>query len=147
VWSGEFNLGWRQTFVYGEPRAQDRHLMWTILRRLKLSQLGPWIMVGDFNEVLWPFEHFSSCRRSEKQMLECRDVLFDCDLHDIGFKVLPWTFDNKQQGDRNVKVCLDPAVATPGWSQLFPEVRTHHLITSRSDHCPIFLPVEMESNY
>jgi hypothetical protein len=43
-------------------------------------------------------------------------------------------------------VRFDRAVATPGWSELFPGARTNHMITSRSDHCPISLPVEVDSN-
>jgi hypothetical protein len=29
------------------------------------------------------------------------------------------TYDNQQKGERNVKVRLDRAVVSPGWSQLF----------------------------
>jgi hypothetical protein len=54
-------------------------------------------------------------------------------------KGVPWTFDNKQQGDRNVKVRLDKAVASPAWSAMFLEHRLHHLVSSRSDHCPILV--------
>jgi hypothetical protein len=35
---------WRCTFVYGEPRAQDRHLMWDLLRRIKPCTCEPWFM-------------------------------------------------------------------------------------------------------
>jgi hypothetical protein len=63
---------WRTTFVYGEPRVQDRHLMWELLRHLKDNINKPWLMLGDFNESLWGFEHFSAQRRSERQMLDFR---------------------------------------------------------------------------
>jgi hypothetical protein len=59
---------------------------------------------------------------------------------------LPWTFDNKQKGDRNVKVRLDRAVASPAWSAIFPEHRLHHLVSSRSDHCPILLSADTGAN-
>jgi hypothetical protein len=41
------------------------------------------------------------------------EVLSYCDLHDIGFFGLPWTYDNKQVGDRNVRVRLDRIAASP----------------------------------
>jgi hypothetical protein len=38
---------------------------------------------------LWPFEHFSSRARSERQMADFREVIEDCDLHDLGFSGVP----------------------------------------------------------
>jgi hypothetical protein len=63
--------------------------------------------MGDFNEVLWDFEHFSMCHCPEKQIADIREVLTQCDLHDLGFLGLPWTYDNRQSGKRNVRVRLD----------------------------------------
>jgi hypothetical protein len=63
--------------------------------------------MGDFNEVLWDFEHFSTRHRPEKQMTDIREVLTQCDFHDLGFSGLPWTYDNRQRSNRNVRVRLD----------------------------------------
>ena len=63
----------------------------------------PWIMAGDFNEAMWQSEHFSKRKRSEKQMFDFREVLSHRDIHDLGFKGTPWTFDNKQKGGRMLK--------------------------------------------
>jgi hypothetical protein len=48
---------WRATFSYGEPRVEDRHHMREILQRLKSRSSDPWVVVGDFNEAMWQFEH------------------------------------------------------------------------------------------
>jgi endonuclease/exonuclease/phosphatase (EEP) superfamily protein YafD len=45
-----------------------------------MSLRAPWLVIGDFNEVMWSFEHFSSTRRRERQMLDFREVLSYCDL-------------------------------------------------------------------
>jgi hypothetical protein len=104
-------------------------------------------MMGDFNEAMWQEEHFSLTRRSERLILDFREILSHCDLHDIGFTGSPWTFDNKQKGARNVKVRLDRAVASPAWSAMFPEHRLLHIQSTRSDHCPILLTAEHATNY
>jgi hypothetical protein len=65
----------------------------------------PWLLIGDFNEVMWPFEHFSARRRPEKQMMDFRDTLTYCDVHDIGFSGMPWTYDNKQRGTETSGYC------------------------------------------
>lgn len=43
---------WRGTFIYGEPKAQDRHLMWEMILRIQPSSNAPWLMMGDFNEIM-----------------------------------------------------------------------------------------------
>jgi hypothetical protein len=75
-------------------------------------------------------------------MLDFREVLSHCDLHDLGFSGKAWTYDNLQTGVRNVKVRLDRAVASPEWSGWFPHAMLKHIISSRSDHCPILLWLE-----
>ena len=68
---------------------------------------GPWFMVGDFNETMWQNEYFFRNKRSNSLMADFRSVLSDCNLFDLGFHGTPWTYDNKQQGSRNVRVSLD----------------------------------------
>jgi hypothetical protein len=68
--------------------------MWELLKRLHPCQLAPWMLIRDFNEVMWSFLHFLNCRRPEKLMLDFREILSHCDLHDLGFVGLPWTYNN-----------------------------------------------------
>jgi hypothetical protein len=142
VSGGPYDCMWRGTFVYGEPKPQDRHLMWTLMHDLKPLSSEPWLMMGDFNEAMWQEEHFSMTKRSERLMADFRDALSHCDLHDMGFVGAPWTFDNKQKGARNVRVRLDRAVASPAWSSRFPDFRLRHLTSPRSDHCPLLIEAE-----
>jgi hypothetical protein len=72
-------------------------------------------------------------------MLDYREVLSFYDLHDLSFQGLPWTYDNKQKGDRNVCVRLDRAVASPSWSKWFSGAKLRHLVSVSSDHCLVFL--------
>jgi endonuclease/exonuclease/phosphatase (EEP) superfamily protein YafD len=37
--------------------------MWDLLKRIKPVSKAPWLLIGDFNEVMWSFEHFSARRR------------------------------------------------------------------------------------
>ena len=130
---------WRITFIYGEPRVQDRHLTWEFMKRIKFRDSNPWVMMGDFNETMWQFEHFSETKRGERQMEAFRDALDFCEFHDVGFSGLPWTYDNKQFGRRNVRVRLDRVVATEAWSKLFEHASVEHLVSPCSDHCPVLL--------
>jgi hypothetical protein len=137
-------IKFRSTFVYGEPRPQDRPEFWKLLRRIKNVSSEPWLMAGDFNEALFQSEHFSMRRRSESLMQDFRDTLNSCNLHDLGFYGTPWTYDNKQVGNKNVRVRLDRAVACPAWLTMFPFSSVQHITSSRSDHCPIVINLERD---
>jgi hypothetical protein len=97
--------------------------MWSLLKRIKPNANEPWMVIGDFNETMWQSEHFSSAKRSESQMARFRNMLSFCNLHDLGFRGRPWTYDNKQQGGRN----------------MFKFATVTHIVTSRSDHAPLLL--------
>jgi hypothetical protein len=145
IWDGNHHAAWRGTFIYGEPRAHDRHIMWELIRRIKPRSQAPWVMIGDFNEALWQSEHFSSTKRTEPHMRYFREILSHCDLHDLSYVGQPWTFSNKQAAGKNVKVRLDHAVASPSWMSWFPTASLWHISSSRSDHCPIFLDADDEN--
>ncbi|KAM0880049.1 hypothetical protein ACQ4PT_033835 [Festuca glaucescens] len=130
---------WHLTCVYGEPRVENRHNMWTLLQNLKAQSDLPWCVLGDFNEAMWSFEHFSATKRAESQMLAFRDVLEVCELIDLGFSGVPYTYDNKRRGRKNVKVRLDRVVADNRWHNLFTEARVMHKVSPCSNHCPIVL--------
>jgi hypothetical protein len=140
-------MTWRSTFVYGEPKAQDRHEMWTLIPRIKLDVEEPWLMVGDFNETMWQHKHISATRRNERQMTDFREVLSQCNLYDLGFVGLPWTYNNKQKGIKNVRVRLDRAVACPTWSSMFPQTVVRHIVSSRSDHYPLLVSLNKDADW
>jgi hypothetical protein len=81
-------------------------------------------------------------KRPPKQMLDFREVLSFCDLHDLGFSGLPWTYDNKQSRDQNVRVRLDRVVASPSWMNWFLDAKPRHLVSVSSDHYPVFLDLD-----
>jgi hypothetical protein len=130
---------WHATFVYGEPRSEHHHRMWSALCDLKASSMLPWFVVGDFNEALWQYEHLSASRRSESQMVAFCDTLLVCELKDLGFQGLPFTYDNRRSGVANVKVRLDRALADDRWRDIFTDAIVMHLVTPCSDHCPLLI--------
>ena len=119
---------WRVTFVYGEPPVENRHLMWAKLQGLTSVCDRPWLVIGDFNEALWDFEHLLATPRPEQQMIAFRDTLEVCGLIDLGFSGIPFTYDNLRVGASNVKVRLDRATATNEWRNLFPFYTVQHVV-------------------
>ena len=87
---------WRFTGFYGEPRRENRHTSWTLLRRLSNVLSYPWLCMGDFNETLVSSKHFGTNALPEAQMTAFRECVEDCGLIDVGWLGLPFTWDNRQ---------------------------------------------------
>ena len=136
---------WRATFVYGESKRELRHIFWDRLRFLRAQWNGPWICAGDFNETLYADEHLGARERCESQMSLFRECLHDCGLSDMGFVGPKFTWSNKQDDGRNVKVRLDCAVANADFVQLFEDYRVENVITTSSDHYALYVSLKRES--
>lgn len=139
---GGSGISWRGTFVYSEPRVENRHNMWDHLSRLQAILQDPWFVCGDYNEALWQHEHLSRTMRSETQKSAFRDFLLLCELEDLGFSGIPYTYNNGQDGDRNVQVRLDRACADESWRDIFPAAKVSHLASPCSDHSPLLVQLE-----
>uniref|UniRef100_A0A453EYZ0 Reverse transcriptase domain-containing protein n=1 Tax=Aegilops tauschii subsp. strangulata TaxID=200361 RepID=A0A453EYZ0_AEGTS len=113
--------------------------MWSTIQNLKAINDLPWLVIGDFNEAMWNFEHLSLTPRPEPQMAAFRDTLILCELVDLGFVGVPYTYDNMRSGGANVRVRLDRAVATNSWRNLFAFSSVSHLASGSSDHVPLLL--------
>ena len=58
---------------------------------------------------------------------------------DLGFNGLPYTWDNRQGEDRNVKVRLDRALGDHKFMELFPDTSATHVPLVESDHCALVI--------
>lgn len=47
---------WRFTGFYGSLMENQRHESWNILRQLKGNNTLAWLVLDDFNEILYSFE-------------------------------------------------------------------------------------------
>ncbi|XP_074297139.1 uncharacterized protein LOC141627823 [Silene latifolia] len=129
-------MTWRCTGFYGWPAVQDRHLSWRQLRLLAAEGGGPWLCLGDFNEVLFSTE-MKGGTRAQWQMNNFRDAVDEIGLGDLPFEGYMYTFDNGQEGLDNRQCRLDRAMVNEGWRDLFPYAKLIHLDREWSDHAPI----------
>jgi hypothetical protein len=114
---------WRFTGFYGESRRELSHHSWECLKHLSTTNELPWLCAGDFNEVLEAHEQYGGQTRSERQMDGFRDAVQVCGPMDLGFIGLPYTWDNRQEGDDNIKVRLDRGLANSAFLELFKETK------------------------
>lgn len=63
----------------------EKHLSWDLLRILKRVANLPWLIVGDFNQILVEAENVGGAPRSQREMEGLREVLHDYGLQDFRF--------------------------------------------------------------
>ena len=128
---------WRLTGIYGEPKWEDKYKTWDKLRDLKNTSDLPWVVIGDFNEILYSHEKEGGNLRPHTYMDAFRDALSDCDLEDLGFWGENFTWKRGR-----IREKLDRAVANGAWHIMHPYASLHHLDWTRSDHRPILLETD-----
>jgi hypothetical protein len=128
---------WRLTGIYGEPRWEDKFKTWDKMRELNQNNNFPWLIVGDFNEILFSTEKEGGNPRPQGFMDAFCDALMDCGLEDLGFSGDVFTWKRGRIRER-----LDRGVANGAWSVMHPAASVQHLDYIKSDHRPILVDTE-----
>ncbi|KAL9689564.1 hypothetical protein QQ045_009951 [Rhodiola kirilowii] len=129
----------RVTIFYGHPETHRRGESWELIRTLNRLMKKPWLIFGDFNEVLFGWEVKGRSIKGEWQMKFFRDVLQDCNLSDIGFRGAQFTYSNKRKGVWETKARLDRVIANNEWRQRYPTAEVWHEVSGCSDHSPLII--------
>jgi hypothetical protein len=83
IGAGQENI-WRFTDFYGESKWADKHMSWDRLRELRGVSTMPWAVMGDMNEILYPFEKGGRTRPSNC-LTAFQMALSDCGSSDLGY--------------------------------------------------------------
>lgn len=76
---------WLFICIYEESKPQKSVETWALLKSLKPDSGRPWLVGGDFNDVVQHTEKWGGNQRSERQFHMFRDTLDHCQLADLGF--------------------------------------------------------------
>uniref|UniRef100_A0A803QFF3 Reverse transcriptase domain-containing protein n=1 Tax=Cannabis sativa TaxID=3483 RepID=A0A803QFF3_CANSA len=126
---------WHFSAFYGAPETQNRIHTWTLLERCKdVAPLMPWLVIGDFNEILSNQNKLGGALRSEAQMDKFRNVLDSCYLYEQPFEGDPYTWIKGRLNTNATKERLDWCFVNDQWQQSFKQITTHHLDYFKSDH-------------
>lgn len=120
------------TCVYGPPRISERHEFWAFLRTVARNVDLPWIVGGDFNQVL-------SKNSQSPGAIELSDTLNNCGLIELHTTGNFFTWCNGRQAEDTVWEKLDRILVNADWFNLFPQSHAECLTVAASDHCPILL--------
>ncbi|MBA0743865.1 hypothetical protein Gogos_006519 [Gossypium gossypioides] len=130
---------------YSAPKEHKMSETWSILRRSEIDQRLPWIIIRDFNEIMFFIEKRGSRLRNDRNIARFREVLEDCDLNDLGFSSKWYTWERGRLLENNVHERIDRGVANQAWWECFPGYSLKHLTHTISDHCPILVELGINS--
>uniref|UniRef100_A0A803PNH7 Reverse transcriptase domain-containing protein n=1 Tax=Cannabis sativa TaxID=3483 RepID=A0A803PNH7_CANSA len=123
------------TAFYGAPEAQNKPDSWMLLQRLAdVSPSLPWLVIGDFNEILSNENTSGGCLRNERHMEAFRKTLDHCKLHETVFEGDPFTWIKNRSGVSTIKSRLDWCFVNHHWENQFQAPGVNHLDYFSSDH-------------
>ncbi|GMI70382.1 hypothetical protein HRI_000707500 [Hibiscus trionum] len=124
------------TGIHGYSETSQKYKTWEIIDSLNINNNNiPWLLGGDFNEILSDSEKQGGNRRARSQITNfrhclSRNNLFDCKPTSGWFtwtKVGPLT--------PTIHERLDRFIANSAWQDLFPSYRITTDYVAKSDHC------------
>lgn len=123
------------SFIYASNCRKERRLLWSELETTaRLPQLCglPWMVTGDFNEIVNPSEHSRADHStSSGGMRDFRECLQQCSLSDLQFSGNTFTWSNSLVFKK-----LDRVLCNEEWLDIFPESVAVFGQPGISDHSP-----------
>ncbi|XP_075095411.1 uncharacterized protein LOC142173689 [Nicotiana tabacum] len=106
---------WLFSAIYASNLFNYRKILWDNLITLHETYSGPWLIGGDFNEVLTANDKWG------------------------GFKGSEYTWSNKKTRDDLILERLYRCFINDDWLNIFPDAHVSHLPKTYSDHNPLLL--------
>ena len=118
--------------VYAPNNQQERLMVWNQLRTIKEGMVIPWVVMGDFNEVLYPHER-RGAEVITQGMRDFQDFTLDLQLIDIDIGQ-QYTWLRRNAASKIDRIFIDKELL-----ELFPFIKAYCKERMFSDHFPIIL--------
>uniref|UniRef100_A0A803NI13 Uncharacterized protein n=1 Tax=Cannabis sativa TaxID=3483 RepID=A0A803NI13_CANSA len=133
------------TFLYGFNDEHKREDLWGDLEKLAAGIQEPWIVLGDFNEILFANERVGRKAQSIPST-RLRNCMETCDMMDLKYSRSFFTWNNKQKPEDRVFSKIDRAMINSKWSCALPDSEAVFLPELSFDHNPILVSIYREWN-
>ncbi|XP_019196029.1 PREDICTED: uncharacterized protein LOC109189860 [Ipomoea nil] len=132
---------WRMTSFYGFPQQNKSVDSWNLLRSIKNRSPLSWVVLSDFNDLLFQYEKRGRYRHPEPLLRGFGEALEDCGLGQIPMIGYQFTWEKGKGTETWVEEKLDRVVASDGWRALVEGAMVYNILTRRSDHSTLFLDI------
>ena len=87
---------WLLSTIYASPQFAERHLFWENLEYVASFHSVPWVIAGDFNEVLMGDDKFGGSSINIDRALRFQECMDICRMINIGFSGPRFTWSNRR---------------------------------------------------
>ncbi|KAJ9536547.1 hypothetical protein OSB04_un000299 [Centaurea solstitialis] len=116
-------------------RTVPRRSLWSGLRKFKvLIRDMPWLIMGDFNTMLFPHDGLGGSSRRNADMIEFGECLADIDMYDVQYTGVQYTWCQKPSDESGIRRKLDRVLANNEFTTRFSDVTVQFLPRGLSDH-------------
>ncbi|GJZ21446.1 RNA-directed DNA polymerase, eukaryota, reverse transcriptase zinc-binding domain protein [Tanacetum coccineum] len=130
------------SFIYAHVHTIKRRSLWRSLQKYKRSiQDDPWIILGDFNATLDPFEKSTGGSKTTTARGDFRDCVLDIDIKDISMSGLRFTWNKKLGKKRCLLKKLDMVMGNVEFMSAFPSAFAQFMPFMTSDHTSTVLVI------
>ncbi|CAJ2673329.1 unnamed protein product [Trifolium pratense] len=132
---------WYFTPTYASPIEMTRNLLWNDLQSIAQNMKDPWLVAGDFNDIVCAEEKKGGAAASGRKCKIFKTRIDACSLIDIGAMGPKFTWRGpKYHGGQRIYERLDRALCNGQWRLLFPDGYVKVLTRlDFSDHHPILI--------
>ncbi|XP_074300385.1 uncharacterized protein LOC141631643 [Silene latifolia] len=133
VTNANTQLQFYYTMVYAFNGDSDREELWLNLRRISNNIQGPWVVGGDFNFVTQAHERLGG-NVTSTETEPFQNCIEDCDLSDMSYTGVFYTWNNKQPLETRVYSRLDMRFVNHSWRVQMPAYFANFLPEGHFDH-------------
>ncbi|XP_019166942.1 PREDICTED: uncharacterized protein LOC109162712 [Ipomoea nil] len=145
VVEGDGKTKWRVTGFYGEPDRGRRHIGWNLLKELSMQHNLPWVVVGEFNDIMHEDEKRCGNPQPRWLMNGFREAVEESGLTNFNFEGHQFTWEKSRGKSGWIQAKLDRILVSDAWRDLFRGAIATSIITSRSDHMSLLIQTESPS--
>ncbi|XP_031101983.1 uncharacterized protein LOC116005888 [Ipomoea triloba] len=132
---------WRMTGFNGFPERSRRDDSWALLRSLAGQSALPWVILGDFNDLLFQHEKRGGNPHPDSLLRGFGEAIDECELVQLPMRGYPFTWVRGKGTPEWMEERLDKVLARADWSAILPNACVTNILTHSSDHSALYLGV------
>ena len=130
---------WLLVGFHGSPYPAKKRKAWENLCAILESVQGPWVCLGDFNNIVNAEEKYKGVKDGTSAPNYLKEMMFDLGAIDLGYPGNKFTWAKGRWGIAAIKERIDRGLASISWRLVFPKASVQHLGALNLGHLTILL--------
>ena len=124
------------TFIYAQNHLDRHRELWHAIEQLALNLNGPWMVIGDLNNVLGLNDRIGGNPVTPPEFADLETMMAITNLAEKATEGDYFTWTNKQTHN-TIYSRIDRALCNPSWYLKYPDLKIHVLDAGISNHSPL----------